>query len=110
VTVDVNNNLTVNGTFTLTAGKIDSTGATIEPTGNCTLAATMTRTGGVIIGNLTLHYPTNAGTTSCVFHVGSVGTTAGGDYLPVTVAMTNVSSSLANSTVTVRTDAGEYSG
>jgi MSHA biogenesis protein MshQ len=55
------------------------------------------------LGNLRLHYPTNAGTTSCVFHIGDA--TA---YTPVTVAVTNVTSTLANSILTTRTDSGDH--
>jgi hypothetical protein len=110
VTVRVKNNLIVNATLTLTSGKIDldTDGVSLEVTSSC---ATVARTGGEIVGSLTLHYPTlNPGTTTCTFHIGAVGTTAAGDYLPVIVAMTNVSSTLANSTLTVRTDAGDHSG
>lgn len=110
VTVRVADNVTVSGTLTMTSGKLDldTDGTTLEVTSTC---AGVTRTGGVIVGNLTLHYPTlNPGTTTCVFHIGAVGATAAGTYLPVTVAMTNVSSTLANSTLTLRTDTPDHAG
>ena len=50
---------------------------------------------------LSLHYP--AGNTSCTFTIGDA--TA---YTPVTIAMVNVTSNLANSILTARTDPGDH--
>ena len=91
----------VSGVLTLTNGII-TTGANVpEVTSSC--AAGITRTGGYVFGNLSLHYPTSAATTTCTFPIGDA--TA---YTPVTIAMANVSSNLANSILTARTDPGDH--
>jgi hypothetical protein len=88
---------TVSGVLTLTSG-IMTTGANVlEVTSSCGVSG-----GGAVTyvdGNLTLHYPTfNPGTTTCTFPIGSAAA-----YSPATVAMLNVSTSLANSSLTART-------
>ena len=92
---------TVSGVLTLTNG-IFTTGANVlEVRSSC--ATGIVRTGGFVMGNLSLHYPTNAGTTICTFPIGDAT-----GYTPVTVAMANVTSNLANSILTARTDPSDH--
>lgn len=92
-------------TLNLTSGRITTGTNTLEASANCTTGIS----GGsssYVVGNLRLHYPTNnPGTTTCTFPIGDAST-----YTPVTNAMVNVSSSLASSTVTARTDTPDHSG
>lgn len=101
-TATLTGNATVSGVLTLANG-IVTTGANVLEVGS-SCATGITRTGGYVSGNLSLHYPTlNPGTTTCTFPIGDA--TA---YTPVRVAMANVSSSLANSILTARTDPGDH--
>jgi hypothetical protein len=94
---------TVSGVLTLTNGII-STGANIlEVTSDCTSGIAGASAASYVLGNLTLHYPTNAGTTTCTFQIGDA--TA---YTPASVAMSNVSSTLANNALTASTTTGDH--
>lgn len=93
----------VSAVLTLTIGIITTGTNVLEVTSNCTTGIAGASAAGHVLGNLTLHYPTNAGTTTCTFPIGSAGV-----YAPATVAMVNVSSTLANSSLTARTDAGDH--
>ena len=94
---------TVSGVLTLTSGIMTTGANTLEVTSNCTTGISAGGAATYVQGNLTLHYPTNAGTTTCTFPIGSAAA-----YSPATVAMLNVSSTLANSSLTARTDAGDH--
>ncbi|MGA9164447.1 MAG: G8 domain-containing protein [Thiobacillus sp.] len=94
---------TVSGVLTLTSGILSTGANTLEVTSNCTTGISAGGATTYVQGNLTLHYPTNAGTTTCTFPIGSAAA-----YSPATVAMLSVSSTLANSSLTARTDAGDH--
>lgn len=112
------NNLTINnangvtlsgspvlsGTLTLTSG-IVTTGANIlEITSSCSTGIVGASATTYVLGNLNLHYPTlNPGTTTCTFPIGTTGV-----YAPAAIAMVNVSSTLANSSLTARTDTPDH--
>jgi hypothetical protein len=96
-------NATVSSVLTLTSGLIATGSNILEVTSDCTTATSGATATSYVVGNLRLHYPTNAGTTTCTFPVGSAGA-----YSRATVAMLNVTSSLANSILTARTDAGDH--
>ena len=99
--VTLGNSPTVSGVLTLTSGIVTTGANVLEVVSSC--ATGIVRTGGFVLGNLSLHYPTNAGTTTCTFPIGDpMG------YTPVTVAMANVTSTLANSIITARTDPGDH--
>lgn len=101
-TATLTGNVTLNGMLTLTSGLV-STGANILDVGASCVGVTGSST-SYVLGNLRLHYPTlNPGTTTCIFPIGDA--TA---YTPVTVAMTNVSSTLANSALTASTTTGDH--
>jgi hypothetical protein len=89
--------------LTLTSGILSTGANTLEVTSNCTTGISAGGATTYVQGNLTLHYPTNAGTTTCTFPIGSAAA-----YSPATVAMLNVSSTQANSSLTARTDAGDH--
>ena len=93
----------VSAVLTLTNGIITTGTNVLEVTSNCTTGIAGASATRYVLGNLTLHYPTNAGTTTCTFPIASTGV-----YAPATVAMVNVSSTLANSSLTARTDAGDH--
>jgi hypothetical protein len=95
---------TVSGVLTLTSG-IFTTGAnTLEVTSSCLTGVAGAGATTYVLGNLTLHYPTfNPGTTTCIFMIGDTSA-----YAPATVAMTNVSSTLANSALTASSTAGDH--
>lgn len=96
-------NATLSGMLTLTSGLI-STGANIMDVGASCVGLITGGSTNYVLGNLSLHYPTlNPGTTTCTFPIGDA--TA---YTPVTVAMANVTSNLANSILTARTDPGDH--
>lgn len=111
------NNLTINnasgvtlsgspvlsGVLTLTSGLVDTGANTLEVSSSCTTGISGGSAGSFVLGNLGLHYPVNAGVTTCTFHIGDAAS-----YTPLTVAMTNVTSTLANSLLTARTDAGDH--
>lgn len=96
-------NATVGGVLTLASGVVSSAANIMEVTSSCTTAIIGGNATSYVEGNLRLYYPTGAGTTPCTFPVGD--TTA---YAPATVTMTNVTSTQANSSLTVRTDAGDH--
>ena len=94
---------TVSGVLTLTNGDI-STGANImQVSATCATGISGYSANSYVFGNLLLHYPTAAGTTTCTFPIGDATT-----YAPVTVAMVGVTSTLANSTLTARTDTPDH--
>jgi len=92
-------NAIVSGALTLTNGFVTTGANVLEVMSSC--ATGIVRTNGHVSGNLTLHFP--AGTTTCTFPIGDA--TA---YTPATAALANVSSSLANSLLTARTDPGDH--
>jgi hypothetical protein len=96
-------NVTAGNVLTLTSGLVTTGSNVLEVTSNCTTATSGASANSYVVGNLRLHYPTNAGTTTCTFPIGSAAA-----YSPATVAMVGVTSSLANSTLTARTDAGDH--
>jgi len=102
-TATLTGNVMLNGVLTMSSGIITTGANTLEVTSSCVTGiagATATR---YVLGNLRLHYPTAAGTTTCTFPIGDA--TA---YTPATVAMINVSSTLANSTLTASTTTGDH--
>ena len=92
---------TVSGVLTLTSGIITTGPNTIEVTSSCTAGIAGANAARYVLGNLTMHYP--AGTTTCTFPIGVTGS-----YTPVAVTMVGVTSSLPNSSLTARTDTGDY--
>lgn len=91
---------TVSGVLTVTNGIITTGTNSLAVTSSC-LGLTSGGTSAYVLGNLTLDFP--AGSNSCTFPIGVTGS-----YTPVTVAMTGVTSSLANSSLTARTDTPDY--
>jgi len=87
--------------LTLTSGIITTGANTLEVTSSCTAGIAGANAARYVLGNLNLHYP--AGTTTCTFPIGVTGS-----YTPVAVTMVGVTSSLANSSLTARTDSGDY--
>jgi hypothetical protein len=100
--VTLGNSQTVSGVLTLTNGILTTGSNIMEVTSSCTTGISG---GGAtyVVGNLTLHYPTNAGTTTCTFPIGSAAA-----YSPATIAMLNVTSTLATSSLTARTDTPDH--
>ena len=92
---------TVSGVMTLTSGIITTGSNTIEVISSCTAGIAGANAARYVLGNLTMHYP--AGTTTCTFPIGVTGS-----YTPVAVTMVGVTSSLANSSLTARTDTPDY--
>lgn len=84
-----------NGTLTTGANVIITTAACNAPS--------VVRTSGRVVGNLSMAYPPAAGTTTCTYHIGDATT-----YAPATIAMTGVTSTLANSSLVGRTDAPDH--
>ncbi len=93
----------VSGVLTLTNGIITTGANTLAVTSNCTTGITGGSATAYVLGNLTLDFP--AGSNTCTFRIGVTGS-----YTPAAVAMVGVTSSLANSSLTARTDAGDYPG
>ena len=93
----------VSGILTLTNGDISTGANTLEVSTTCATGVSGYSANSYVFGNLRLHYPTAAGTTTCTFPIGDA--TA---YTPVTVAMVAVTSTLANSTLTARTDTPDH--
>jgi MSHA biogenesis protein MshQ len=74
--------VTAGGVLTLTNGTVDTAGYTLTLSASC--PGSYSRSGGYVIGNLSLNFPT--GSPTCTYHVGdSIG------YAPITVAMSGVS-------------------
>jgi hypothetical protein len=97
-------NPTVSGVLTLTSGIITTGANILEVTSNCPAGIAGGSSTSYVLGNLTLHYPTfNPGTTTCTFTIGDASA-----YAPATVAMTNVSSTLANSALTASSTSGDH--
>lgn len=95
-------NATLSGVLTMTSGRI-ATGVNALDVGASCVGVTGSST-SYVLGNVRLHYPTlNPGTTTCTFPIGDANA-----YTPVTVAMTNVTSTLANSTLTASTTVGDH--
>ncbi len=92
---------TVSGVLTLTSGIITTSANTLGVTSSCAAGIVGGSATNYVLGNLTLQYP--AGTTTCTFPIGVTGS-----YTPVAVTMVGVTSSLANSSLTARTDSGDY--
>lgn len=101
--VTLNSSPVLSGVLTLTSGLVDTGANTLEVSSSCTTGISGGSAGSFVLGNLGLHYPVNAGVTTCTFHIGDAAS-----YTPLTVAMTNVTSTLANSLLTARTDAGDH--
>lgn len=101
--VTLNSSPVLSGVLTLTSGLVDTGANTLEVSSSCTTGISGGSASSFVLGNLGLHYPVNAGVTTCTFHIGDAAS-----YTPVTVAMTNVTSTLANSLLTARTDAGDH--
>lgn len=100
-TATLTGNATASGVLTLTSGLV-STGANfLEVASSCATGISGGSATSFVLGNLRLHYPT--GSTTCTFPVGSTGV-----YAPVTVPINSVTSTLANNSLTARTDAGDY--
>ena len=93
----------LSGVLTLTSGTITTNANILEVSSNCTTGISGGGAATYVQGNLTLHYPTNAGTTTCTFPIGSAAA-----YSPATVAMLNVTSTLANNSLTARTDTPDH--
>lgn len=91
------------GVLSLTSGRVFTNANILIISSNCTTSVVGGAAANYVFGNLRLHYPTNAGTTTCTFPIGSAAA-----YTPVTLAMLNVTSTLANSSVTARTDDGDH--
>lgn len=97
-------NVTASGILNLTSGLVITGANILELSASCATAISGGSATGYVLGNLRLHYPTlNPGTTTCTYPVGDA--TA---YTPAVIAMANVSSTLANSSLTTRTDAGDH--
>jgi hypothetical protein len=97
-------NPTVSSVLTLTSGIITTGANILEVTSNCPAGISGGSSTSYVLGNLTLHYPTfNPGTTTCTFTIGDASA-----YAPVTVAMTNVGSTLANSALTASSTSGDH--
>lgn len=101
-TAALTGNAALSGMLTLTSGLI-STGANILDVGASCVGLITGGSTEYVVGNLSMHYPTNAGTTTCTFPIGDAA-----GYTPVTAAMANVTSTLANSILTARTDPGDH--
>ncbi|MGC2047391.1 MAG: hypothetical protein WA635_02100 [Gallionella sp.] len=101
--ITLSGSTTVNGVLTLTDGIITTGANTLEVASDCTTGIVGASATRYALGNLTLHYPTNAGTTTCTFPIGSAAA-----YSPATVSMLNVTSTLANSSLTARTDTPDH--
>jgi hypothetical protein len=98
----LNGNATLSGVLTMSSGRL-STGANTLDVGASCVGVTGSST-SYVLGNVRLHYPTlNPGTTTCTFPIGDANA-----YTPVTVALSNVTSTLANSTLTASTTAGDH--
>jgi len=93
----------VSGILTLTNGDISTGANTLEVSATCATGISGYSANSYVAGNLILHYPTAAGTTTCTFPIGDAAA-----YTPVTVAMVGVTSTLANSTLTARTDTPDH--
>jgi hypothetical protein len=91
---------TVSSVLTLSSGLFTTGANTLEVTSNCTTGISSASTARYIVGNLMLHYPVNAGTTTCTFPIGSAAA-----YSPATVAITGVTSA---GSLTARTDAPDH--
>lgn len=91
----------VSGVLTLTSGIITTGANTLGVTSSCAAGITGAGATSYVLGNLTLNYP--AGTITCTFPVGVTGS-----YTPVALTMVGVTSSLANSSLTARTDTPDY--
>ena len=101
--VTLNSSPVLSGTLTLASGLVATGANTLEVASSCATGISGGSAGSFVLGNLGLHYPVNAGVTTCTFHIGDAAS-----YTPVTVAMTNVSSALAGNLLTARTDAGDH--
>lgn len=101
--ITLNSSPALSGTLTLTSGTITTGANILEASSSCATAISGGSATSYVLGNLRLHYPVNAGTTTCTFHIGDAAA-----YTPATVAMTNVTSTLANSSLTARTDTGDH--
>lgn len=93
--VTLGNNVTVNGSLTLTSGTVTTGTNTLITSANC--PASLSRTGGHVVGNLQLAFP--AGASTCSYYLGdSFG------YAPATVALTGATAG----TLTGRVDSDDH--
>jgi hypothetical protein len=92
---------TVTSVLTLNSGIITTGANTLEVISSCLTGIAGAGANNYVLGNLTLHYP--AGTNTCTFPIG-----VSGSYTPTAVTMVGVASSLSSSSLTARTDAGDY--
>jgi hypothetical protein len=97
----LNSNVTLNGVLTLTNGLIATGANTLEVMTSC--VSVTGSAASYVVGNVRLHYPTAAGVTTCTFPVGD-----GTAYTPAVVAISNVTSTLLNSTLTAFTTTGDH--
>lgn len=101
-TATMSGNAALSGMLSMSSGRI-ITGVNVLDVGASCAGLTGNST-SYVQGNLRLHYPTlNPGTTTCTFPIGDAAT-----YAPVVVSLTGVSSTLANSTLTASTMAGDH--
>jgi len=91
----------ISGVLTLSSGIVTTGANSLEITSSCLTAIAGASAAKYVLGNLTIHYP--SGTNSCTFPVGIAGF-----YTPVLVTMAGVTSSLANSSLTARTDTPDF--
>ena len=92
---------TVSGVLTMSNGILTTSANSLSVTSNCTTGISGGGATNYIQGNLKLHYP--AGTSTCTFPIGSAAS-----YSPATITLVNVTSALANSSLTARTDTPDH--
>ncbi|MEQ1589042.1 MAG: hypothetical protein ABL902_01655 [Gallionella sp.] len=100
-TASLTGSVTLSGVLTLTSGRVSTGVNTLEISTSC-IGITGSAT-SYVMGNLRFHYPTAAGTITCTFPIGDAVA-----YTPAVIAMTGVTSTLVNSTLTARTDTPDH--
>lgn len=99
--ITLNSSPVLSGTLTLVSGIITTGANTLEVASSCATGISGGAAATFVLGNLSLHYP--IGNATCTFPIGSPAA-----YTPTTVAMNGVTSILAGSILTARTDAGDH--